>query len=247
MLTSGHAQKKASRATCLAYSSVIFTRASGPGGRARAQFGDGGRGCGLSEDVCARATGGAPAASTEAAASVVPPSRMLRRSSARFVLVMTCSIELNIAARVLPEWWRGRAIAGSSTSLSSDLLHVRQDPGLFKKFLLRCVGTEHQLETARRIGRYPVGLLPGRWSRAEENVDRAVGILLHVGNLRGAARARHVPDQRMRSPVVGGDRPVLLDRGIRRHAQTIGLAAVVGIAVLVPDRDQVELAGAEAF
>ena len=40
MFTIGHAQKYASRPTCLAYSSVILTRVSGPGGIARLQFGD---------------------------------------------------------------------------------------------------------------------------------------------------------------------------------------------------------------
>jgi hypothetical protein len=37
----GQAQKYTSRATSLAYASVIFTRASGPGGIARDQLGDG--------------------------------------------------------------------------------------------------------------------------------------------------------------------------------------------------------------
>src|SRR5499426_790933 len=45
MFTNGHAQKYASRATSLAYSSVIFTRTSGPGGSARAQVGEAGIGC----------------------------------------------------------------------------------------------------------------------------------------------------------------------------------------------------------
>ncbi|MDF0681559.1 MAG: hypothetical protein P0116_11410 [Candidatus Nitrosocosmicus sp.] len=41
MLIIGQAQKKASRATCLAYSFVIFTCPSGPGDIARDQFGVG--------------------------------------------------------------------------------------------------------------------------------------------------------------------------------------------------------------
>src|SRR5512132_3882210 len=41
MLTIGHAQKYASRATSFAYSSVIFTRVSGPGGNALTQPGEG--------------------------------------------------------------------------------------------------------------------------------------------------------------------------------------------------------------
>ena len=41
MLIRGHAQKKASRATCLAYAFVILTRLSGPGGIACDQIGDG--------------------------------------------------------------------------------------------------------------------------------------------------------------------------------------------------------------
>src|SRR5262245_51363983 len=44
MLTIGHAQKYVSRAIILAYASVILTRASGPGGMARSQAGDGRRG-----------------------------------------------------------------------------------------------------------------------------------------------------------------------------------------------------------
>jgi hypothetical protein len=47
MFTSGHAQKYASRAMCLAYSSVSLTRVSGPGGKASAHSGDGGKGCGF--------------------------------------------------------------------------------------------------------------------------------------------------------------------------------------------------------
>src|SRR5215469_14821243 len=45
MLTIGHAQKYASRATSLAYSSVILTPLSGPDGIARAQSGDGDNDC----------------------------------------------------------------------------------------------------------------------------------------------------------------------------------------------------------
>src|ERR1700722_950 len=86
MFTIGHAQKWASRPTCLAYSSVILTRASGAAGMARAQSGDGGNGCGLSDDVSALATDDAPPAITEAIASAVPVSRMFRRSG--FVLVV---------------------------------------------------------------------------------------------------------------------------------------------------------------
>src|SRR6516165_10917784 len=45
MLTIGHAQKYASRATSLAYPSVILTPLSGPVGIARAQSGDGDNDC----------------------------------------------------------------------------------------------------------------------------------------------------------------------------------------------------------
>ena len=97
------------------------------------------------------------------------------------------------------------------------------------------------------IGRHPVRLLARRRLRAEVEVDRAVGVLLHLGDLRRAAGARHVADQRMGLPVVGRDRPILLDRRVGWHGQAIGLAAVEGVAVLVLDADQVELAGAEAL
>ncbi len=45
MFTIGQAQKVTSRATSLAYSSVIFTRVSGPGGSARSHPGDGDNRC----------------------------------------------------------------------------------------------------------------------------------------------------------------------------------------------------------
>ena len=54
-----------------------------------------------------------------------------------------------------------------------------------------------------------------------------------------------VLDQGVGLPVIGGHRPVLLDRRIGRHGQAVGLAAVVALAILVLDRDQIELAGAQ--
>ena len=67
------------------------------------------------------------------------------------------------------------------------------------------------------------------------------------GDLRRAAGARHVADQRVSLAVVARRRPVLLDRRVRGHGQSIGFAAVERIAILVFDAHQIELAGAEAF
>src|SRR5262245_5995342 len=84
------------------------------------------------------------------------------------------------------------------SSLRGDLFDVGQPPHLVKKLLLRRIETEHQLELARRIGRHPVRLLSGRRLGAEKDVDRAIGVLLHLGSIRRAARARHVLDQGVR-------------------------------------------------
>src|SRR6185437_1675309 len=89
LFTIGHAQKYASRPTCLAYSSVILTRVSGPGGMARSHPGDGGKGCGLSDAASALAIGVIPPASTEPIASVVPVNRTFLRSGSALVVIVS--------------------------------------------------------------------------------------------------------------------------------------------------------------
>src|SRR5262245_52374781 len=90
MFTNGQAQKYASRAMCFAYSSVILTRVSGPGGRARAHSGDGGKGWGFKDEVSACAVG-ISCANAAVAPSVVLPSRTLRRLKMRsFSALIAC-------------------------------------------------------------------------------------------------------------------------------------------------------------
>jgi hypothetical protein len=57
----------------------------------------------------------------------------------------------------------------------------------------------------------------------------------------------HVAEQGVEGPIVHRDRPVLLDGRICRHMQAIILAAIKGVAVFVPDVEQVVLACAEIF
>ena len=52
-----------------------------------------------------------------------------------------------------------------------------------------------------------------------------------------------VPDEGVGLPVIGGHRPILFDRRIGRHGQAVGLAAIIIRAILILDRDQIELAG----
>src|SRR4051812_34456326 len=73
MFTIGHAQKYASRPTCLAYSSVILTRVSGPDGIARLQLGDSVSG------------GSAAAQAVEAVAAI----RLTRRAVLVFFIVIS--------------------------------------------------------------------------------------------------------------------------------------------------------------
>src|SRR6185437_17065702 len=104
---------------------------------ARAQSGDGGKGCGLSDDASALAPEGVPPAIAEAIASVAPASRRFLRSVST-LLVMASSFDCRI------------------DSLRGDLLDVRQNPDLVEELLLRSIHAEHQLEAALRIGRHPV-------------------------------------------------------------------------------------------
>src|SRR5690349_8100240 len=124
-------------------------------------------------------------------------------------------------------------------------LDVRQHPLLLEELLLRRVEAEHQLETALRVGRYPVRILPSGRDGAEVNVHRAVSVLLHLRDLRGAAGAGHVLDQRVRLAVIRGNRPILFNRWISGDSQTIGLATIKRVAVLVADGDEVELSSAQ--
>jgi hypothetical protein len=91
---------------------------------------------------------------------------------------------------------------------------VRQYPGLVEKRLLRAVQTKENLKIAA-VRRHSVRLL-GCWCpRAEEDVQRAVGILLHTSAVRRAAGARCLANQRVRLAVVRGGGPVQLHGRVR--------------------------------
>src|SRR4029453_13997944 len=115
--------------------------------------------------------------------------------------VRACRISASSRARC----WSLRC---SSSDCDIDLFDIRQRPLLLEEFLLWTVETEHQFEFAGRIGRYPVRFLPGRRLWAEIEIDRAVSILFHIGIVRCGAGAIDVLDERMRLPIVGGERPV---------------------------------------
>ena len=51
----------------------------------------------------------------------------------------------------------------------------------------------------------------------------------------------------MRLAVISGHRPILLNRRVRWHSHTVGLAPVKRIAVFVFDGDEVELTGSKTL
>src|SRR5215472_15606777 len=118
--------------------------------------------------------------------------------------------------------------------VSFHLLDVRQYPGLVEKRLFRAVQTEEDFEIAA-VRRHPVRVLACGRPRAEEYVQRAVGILLHAAAVRRTAGARRLADQRVRLAVVRGGRPVQLHRRVRRDVQPVGLLSVERLAGSVVD------------
>jgi hypothetical protein len=78
----------------------------------------------------------------------------------------------------------------------------------------------------------------------ETDVVNTYRVWLRYALFRGSARSRHVLDQRVRLPVIGRHRPVLLDRRIGRDMETVTLAALKASAVLVANGDKIELRSA---
>ncbi len=130
---------------------------------------------------------------------------------------------------------------------SSHRFDIRQRPGLVEKALRWRIEAEHQFELAAGNGRHPVRFHALRRLRPEIDVHRPVGILLDIGCIGGAAGAIGPLQKRVRLSVVDGDRPILLYRHIGRHMQLVGAGAVIALAGLVLDVDQVELADAKAL
>ena len=147
MFTIGHAQKYASRPTCLAYSSVILTRVSGPGGIARVQLWRR-RQRRLGCCRCCRSGCGHQADKKGCAGCLhrhlplLPPSEAISRASAR-----------RISA---PSRARCGSLRCTSSDRTADFLDIGKHPALVEECLGRRVETEHQLELPRRIGRNPV-------------------------------------------------------------------------------------------
>ena len=109
---------------------------------------------------------------------------------------------------------------GTPRSLCLDLLDIRQRPFLVEELLLRPIEPEHQLELASGIGRNPIRFLASQCLGTEIKVDRPVGVLFQLGAVGGPAGAIDILDERMRVPIIGSQRPILLNRhmgGTRRR------------------------------
>jgi hypothetical protein len=117
----------------------------------------------------------------------------------------------------------------------------------FRRGLRRCVGAEHEFEFAVGVGGKPVGVFAVGSFGADVYVDGAVGVLLELGNLGGAAGAGDSLDEGVEVAVVGGDGPILLDGGVGRDGLLVGFGAVEVVAVLVLDGDEVHLSCAHIF
>src|SRR6201991_4976466 len=65
-----------------------------------------------------------------------------------------------------------------------DFFDVRKLPCFVEESLGGRIGAEHEFETAPGVSWHPVRLLTGWRCRSEVDVHRAVGVLLHLGNLR---------------------------------------------------------------
>ncbi len=68
--------------------------------------------------------------------------------------------------------------------------------------------------------------LARRRFRAEADIGRTIGVLFQTGRLRRAADPGGILEKGVRRAIVNGHRPVLRDRRVCRHAQTIGSLAV---------------------
>ena len=122
------------------------------------------------------------------------------------------------------------------------LFDVRQLPRLIEERLLGTIETKERFELSVRPGRDPVRFFSVRRLRREVDIDRAIGIFLQTFCLRRTTRPLGVANQAMRGAIIGGHRPVLFNRHVRRDVETIGIRTVESIPVLVPDGEEVVLA-----
>src|SRR6516164_10423913 len=136
------------------------------------------------------------------------------------------------------EWLRGcglfRPPAARDVLLSRYEFDVVERPASIEISLRGCVEAEVRKPEPVRHRLYPVRFLASGSLRAEVDVHRAVSVLLESLGRRGHFCLEPlVADQAARVHVVDRDGPELLHWRIRRDPQSIRLAAVEPVAVLV--------------